>query len=209
MGRPLGSRNRDHDATRHGMASKLAAHLLRADGEPATFKDLAAAAMVSPATLKHYFGDRTGVVAAVTEAFALDAEPHLAAMADVAPGVAVVDSLTDVLLGFAQAWRQHGAGPAIAGGLAVGLGHDANGPVVVDRMLEPLLQAMERRLEVHVGRGDLPEIPVRESALTVVAPVLLALIHQDGLRGSSCRRLDVEDFTRTHVHTVVRGLEAT
>ena len=190
------------------MASRLAPHLLRADGEPATFKDLAAAAMVSPATLKHYFGDRTGVVAAVTEAFAVDAQPHLADMAAVAAGSTVEESLTGVLLGFTQAWRQHGAGTVISGGLAVGLGHHDNGPAVVEKVLEPLLRAMERRLEAHVARGDLPVLPVRESAISVVAPVLLALIHQDGLGGSSCRHLDVEDFTRTHVRTIVRGLRA-
>lgn len=207
MARPQGSKNRDHDETRHRLASSLAPHLLRADGEPATFKDLAAASGVSPATLKHYFGDRAGVVAAVAEAFAVEAQPHLAAMTEVPPGMAVATSLTEVLLGFQEAWRRHGAGRAFAGGIAVGLEHRDNGPVVVDRMLEPLLQAMERLLEVHVERGDLPPIPLREAALSVVAPVLLALLHQDSLGGATCRHLDVDDFTRTHVRWVVRGLE--
>lgn len=207
MGRPAGSRNRDHDETRHRLAAGLAHHLLRPDGQAATFKDLAAAAGVSAATLKHYFGDRAGVVAAVAEAFAVDAAPHLASMVEVDPGVDVAASLEGVLVGFLEAWRRHGVGRAFAGAVAVGLEHERNGPAVVVGVLEPFLQAMEELLSVHVARGDLPAIPLRESALTVVAPVLVALLHQDSLGGAGCRPLDVSAFIRVHVRSVVRGLQ--
>ncbi|OYX01094.1 MAG: TetR family transcriptional regulator, partial [Caulobacter vibrioides] len=42
-------------------------HLMARGGERASFRDLAAAAEVSPPTLRHYFGDRRAVIDAILE----------------------------------------------------------------------------------------------------------------------------------------------
>ena len=43
------------------------------------------------------------------------------------------------------------------------------------------------------------------AALTLLSPVLLALLHQDALHGRRCRPLDVEAFVHTHVRSWLSG----
>ncbi|HXV91654.1 MAG TPA: TetR/AcrR family transcriptional regulator, partial [Pseudonocardia sp.] len=205
MPRPAGSRNRDYAATRRALVDAVAPHLLDETGEPNTVKALAAAAGVSVPTLKHYFGDRDGVVRAVLEAVHTDSRVYLDRMAALAhdPPEQVLPA---VLVGITETWRRYGLGRMFASTLALGLEHDSLGPAFVDDVLEPLLQAMERLLTGFVEAGTLPPTDVRAAALSIVGPVVLGLLHQDNLRGTRCRPLDVEHFARTHSRTVLDGL---
>ncbi len=51
--------------------------MLDAAGEPNTLKGVVAAVDVSVPTLRHYFGDRDGIHAAVLEAVRADSAGHL------------------------------------------------------------------------------------------------------------------------------------
>ena len=207
MGRRSGSRNRDYAATRHRLAALCAASLLREDGEPASLTDLARTAGVSPTTLVHYFGDRDGVFAAAMGAVAEDSRGHLDRLAS--PGDRFPEQTLPALLGATvEVWRTHGLGPVFAGSLRQAIGHERRGPVFLDGLLEPYLHAVEALLRVHVERGDLPAVDVRATALGLLGPVLLALLHQDPLGGRRLRPLDVAAFADRHARVMVAGLRA-
>ena len=78
----------------------------------------------------------------------------------------------------------------------------------LENMLEPSLQTCERLIEELVEAGELVEtdITARALALTIVSPVLLALLHQHELGGEQCRALDVSAFASTHLDLVLKGL---
>lgn len=205
MGRPAGRRNRDYAETRHALATRAAPHLLDDSGEPATLTSLASATGVSPTTLRHYFGDREGVYRAAMEAVRIESRRHLEAMQR--PGEEpVATALPELLVTTVQVWRRFGLGRLFATGLALGLEHPERGGAFLSGMLEPFLQAMERRLEAHVARGDLPPIDVRMAAVQLLGPLVLVLLHQDSLQGAELRPLDVEDFARRHARLLLRGL---
>ncbi|MFY0575338.1 TetR/AcrR family transcriptional regulator [Cystobacter fuscus] len=67
MGRISGARNRDHEETRSKLAQSLAQQLLLAGGTHPSLRTLAEGAGVDPGTLRHYFGDRQGVMQAAFE----------------------------------------------------------------------------------------------------------------------------------------------
>jgi AcrR family transcriptional regulator len=116
--------------------------------------------------------------------------------------------LSGLLVDIARTWRRYGLGRLFASTLALGLEHRTLGPAFVEELLEPLLQAVEQLLATFVDNGDLPPTDVRAAALSLASPVILALLHQDNLHGAHCRPLDVEQFARLHVHTVLHGLLA-
>jgi len=209
MPRPAGSRNRDYEATRHALAFAVAVHLLRPDGEPATFRDLAAAAGVSPPTLRHYFGDHEGAYRAAMDAVRAGSEAYLDELAAIADGAPPDATFPGLLAAIATAWRRHGLGRVFAAGLALGLERPGRGPAFLGGVLEPCLTTGERIVQAHVDRAELPPATdVRAAALGLVAPAVLALLHQDQLGGHATRALDVDAFARAHAATVLAGLRA-
>lgn len=208
MPRPPGSRNRDYAVTRHALAAGLAPRLLRADGEPAGLTDLAAAAGVSTTTLKHYFADRDGIYLAAMQAVLADSQAYLLRMQDPG-GRRPEESVPALLLATVTTWRRFGLGRVFAAGLALGLEHADRGPAFLAGLLEPFLQAVEHLLDGHVRRGELPAVDTRATALSLVAPVLLALLHQDSLGGDAERHLDVEAYARQHAALVLAGMDST
>jgi AcrR family transcriptional regulator len=155
-------------------------------------------------TLKHYFGDLDGVVAAALAVAEEEGAVHLAQLAD--PGDLPLEaSLHAVVSHFVLGWRL-GVGDLFEGALTHGLRHPTRGPAAVQHLLEPSLVALEARLAVHRARGQLDaEADLREAALAFLSPLMVGLLHQDGLGGARCRPLDVTAFGRTHVARFVRG----
>lgn len=208
MGRPIGIRNPDYEEKRAALAEAALPRLL-ADGGATSLNELAAEVGVSVPTLKHYFGDRAGLVAAALRRQIDRARPYVEGVA--APSSRdLTTSLVDFLLALVRAWRPFGVGRVFTVGIAAGAYDSVVGPAYLDGVLEPTLQAVERRLRVHAGARALRVGPddaegLRAAALALLSPVVLALIHQDALGGSSCRTLDVEAFVRTHVAGFVRG----
>lgn len=208
MGRPIGSRNPDYEEKRAALADAALPRLL-ADGGRTSLNELAAELAVSVPTLKHYFIDRAGLVAAALRRELLLAQPHLATIATPS-SPELRTSLTDMLLALVDAWRPHGVGRVFTVGLAAGVYEAVVGPAYLDGVLEPTLQATERRLAAHAEARALRLRPddaggLRAAALALLAPVVLALVHQDALGGASCRALDLHAFVRTHVAAFVRA----
>lgn len=204
MGRPEGRTNADFEAKREALALGLLGALTR-DGAGASLRELAAACGVTPPTLRHYFGDRVGCVrAALATARRLGAEHLLrTACADLGDAPTALRSALEELH---RGWVDHGVGRINELGLQSGLGDAALGPVYLDEVLEPTLQAFEARIAIHVARGELQVADPRQAALALVGPIVLALLHQHELGGRRCRPLDLErtidaqldDFLRLH-----------
>ncbi|MEL6342571.1 MAG: TetR/AcrR family transcriptional regulator [Myxococcota bacterium] len=195
MGRPTGKRNAGYFARRRALAMAALEALLNDDGAPATLKDLAAAAGVSVPTLKHYFGDRDGLLRAALAAGA--GTLSLPRPLDVPPDVA----LRTVLTATTTAWREGTLRALVASGLSLGIGSPTRGPMVIEQLWSPLLAPVEDTLRGHIGQGTLRPMPTHEAALSLMSPVLMALIEQDLLGGRGRRPIDLDAFIDHHVHT--------
>jgi AcrR family transcriptional regulator len=198
MPRPPGRRNSDYAESREELVKRLRERLSAPDGAAASLRELAAASGVSVPTLKHYFGDRDGAVAAVLRQQHLDGMEHMRFLA-AGPLGPLGPSLRAVLEYTVRGFQQSRLGRVFAVGMSAGFGHPALGPAYLAEILEPTLQAMEARLQRHVDVGDLRPVDVRYAALSLLAPPLLALLHQHELGGETYRRLVMSAFLDQHV----------
>lgn len=197
MGRPPGRKNSDYESSRDTLVECLIPRLMEADGATASMRQLASAARVSVSTLRHYFGDREGLLEAALTTMKEQAERYLVEAAT-APPVDLRTSLEVFSRRLLIGWR-HGVNRIHAMGLAAGLQHERMGPAYVDQTLEPTLQALEERLRQHMARGDMAPAHPRNAALTFLSPLLMALLHQDSLFGVRCRPLDLDLFLQDHL----------
>ncbi len=207
MARTPGSRNQDYEETRRRLATAVSTALVRDDGRPATFRDLARATNVSEATLKHYFKDHEGLIIAALEVVAEGAR-QLTSELERFHHLPAPRALKGYLLQVVEAFRHYGVGAVFAGGLSVGLGHPRLGPAFVASILEPTLAHTETLLAELQRQKKLRKGPVREWAVSIAAPVVLALLHQDPLGGRSVRALDLSAFIEAHVDLLISGLQA-
>jgi len=205
MGRKPGSRNKSFEETRASLLDAITSHLISASGDPATLKELSSIAGVSPPTIRHYFGDLEGVYKAAFEHALERGEPYIREQ-EAAQAQSAHHALWAFLEVMIQGWSM--LGPVLASMLRLGLRHPERGPMFLENMLEPSLQTCERLIEELVEAGELVEtdITARALALTIVSPVLLALLHQHELGGEQCRALDVSAFASTHLDLVLKGL---
>ncbi len=205
MPRPPGSKNRDHEATRHALARSFAGSLLDEAGEPATLDGLAKAAGVSVPTVRHYFQDRDGAFRAALHAVREDGAERLREMAD--PGERSAEAcVVGLAVAVTVVWRRFGLGKVMAAGLALGVGSASRGPAYLEELLEPFLQAAEQLLAQLAKKGRLKPLDARAVSLALLAPILFALIHQDHLGGARQRPLDVTAFAKSHAAMILRGL---
>jgi AcrR family transcriptional regulator len=205
MARTPGSRNQDYAETRRRLATTVSTALVRDDGRPATFRDLARAANVSEPTLKHYFKDHEGVIIAALEVMAENAR-GVGSMLEPFQKLTAPRALKGFLLRLVDGFRHFGVGAVFSGGLSVGLGHPRLGPAFVSCILEPTLVHTETLLASLQAQKKLRKGPVREWAVSIAAPVVLALLHQDPLGGRSVRPLDLNAFIEAHVDLLLQGL---
>jgi AcrR family transcriptional regulator len=193
MGRPAGRRNADFAATRETLLDLVRDRLIGVGRADASFREMAAAAEVSVATLRHYFGDRDGLLQALMELHHVRGLEHLRHIATGAHGSlrdSVREALEYVRVGFARGRL----GKVFVTGLATGMGHAALGQACLRELVEPTLQAVEARLQHHADAGQLQVADVRQAALMLFAPVLVALLHQEELGGAAYRPLDLGAF---------------
>lgn len=202
MSRTKGARNADHAERRAELVGRLRTRLADRSQGQGSLRELAASAEVSIPTLRHHFGGREDVVAAVLEAAVEEGRPYReVASAPQGPFEASVRQL----LGYAAAGHCYGVGDLHAIGLTEGLGHATLGRAYVQSILEPTQQAVETRLAAHVAAGEMPSVDLRHAALALIAPLLLAQLHQGELGGRRCRPLDLETLISDHAQAFVRA----
>ncbi len=190
MPRPKGARDADYAVKRSALLRKLSARLIQLDDTRPSLRQLAIAAGVTVPTLRHYFGDREDLVQAVLEEFRLHgeryvergAEPH----GDLDQSVrAFLSRLAEVLV----------EGPKLGDKIAIafleGFYSERLGPAGLNAVIEPPLQAMEKRLAAHQARGELGDVDLRCAALMLISPLLIACMHQKQMFGDQVRPLDL------------------
>ncbi len=164
MGRPAGSHNPDFEATRARLLRGVFARLAEPDGARASFRDLAAAAGVSVATLRHYFGSREGLIQALFEQSHEAGRRYLLEVA-AGPIGPVRESLAYVLDQVGAGFRAGVLDKLHAIGLSAGMMDPAIGPAYLRWILEPTIESLEARLSRHIARGELRAGDVRNMAI--------------------------------------------
>lgn len=208
MGRPTGVRNREYENRRSELLARILPAIVKSGGQ-ISLHELARASGASIPTLKHYFGDRSGAVAAALRTVREDAAVYIGAIAD-PQDLDLPASLEKLARELAAAWVPHGVGALFTAGLAAGLFDEQAGPGYLDGVLEPTLRALEDRLRLHALRRELRIYAtdaegLRAAAIAFLSPLLVALLHQHGLSGARCRPLDVDAFISFHVAHYVKA----
>lgn len=204
MGRPGGTRNHDHEARRAEILQRLAQRLAMRDAMHASYRELAAAAGVSISTLQHYFGRRADIVAAILQ----DAENHAAEHFEQVrePAGSFRESVGAALAYIRLGFERFGVGDIHALGLVEGVRNGAVGPIFVDSVLEPSIDALAARLAAHQLRGEMQaSVEPRHAALMLLAPVVFIMLHQHELGGAARHPADMDRFFDDHLNAFVKA----
>lgn len=206
MSRTAGARNADFEQRRNALIDKARIRLSAQDGDAPSFRELALAAGVSVATLRHYFGSREALIKAVFTLALQGAGKHLDRTRQTETHK---DELQPVLEAFlsrlVQGWTSGHVGTLHRIGLAEGLRSPATGVDYLSDVLEPTLQALEARLRTYIAQGVIIECDTRHAGLMLLSPIILALLHQHDLGGTRCRPLDIPSLISEHVKVFVRA----
>ncbi len=206
MSRPKGARNAAFETQRMALAERLRARLADGHAPRPSFRELAAAAGVGVATLRHYFGDRDRLVRDVLALHAPAAARHLAFLRT--PQAPFAASITAVAAYVALGLRQPVVDELHLAGLSEGLGRPVQGAAYLTQVLEPMIEAVEARLAAHMAGGEMRPADPRQAALSLLAPVILAHLHQAALGGCDTRPLAQDRFLQDHCEGFVRAYAA-
>jgi AcrR family transcriptional regulator len=192
MARVAGARNAQFEERRNALISKAKERLSLQNGQSPSFRELALAAGVSVATLRHYFGDRESLIKAVFAHYLQSGQRHLERTRAPDPSeVDLEESLRDFLQRLVRGWTGGTVGALHRIGLAEGLRHRGTALDYLVDVLEPTLQSLE----------------TRHAALMLISPLLLALLHQHDLGGTRCRPLAVDALIDEHVKVFARAYQ--
>lgn len=203
MGRTAGALNKDHLDARDELARRAAQALLTTGSRMPSLRALAEAAEVDQGTLRHYFGDRRGVVRAALETLLVHGDEQKRQALALA-ALPLEDALQRLCTGVVRAWTGL-LGSMHATGFVEGLSDDFLGQAYVETILEPTLATVEQLLGSFVERGQLRPTNLRVAALALMAPVMFACFHQVQLAGAACRPLELEPFVAAHLTGFLRG----
>jgi AcrR family transcriptional regulator len=210
LARTKGARNADYHAKRRELLGRLLPRFVdRSQGRP-SFRQFAAAAGVTMPTLRHYFGDRSDVVAAVLEEHRRLGDRQLEVASTPAGDFAgsIRDFAHGLVAGLQAPDRPVRLGDVFSASLSEGLADPEIGPLALRHVLDPALEALEQRLERHVERGEMLKADLRAAALTLIAPILLAVLHQDQMQGASLRPVALHDLAEDVAQAFIRAYGA-
>lgn len=206
MARPKGARDADYDEKREALLERMTPRVMRREVVRPSMRQLADAAGVTVPTLRHYFGSRAEVIAAVLEAYHRRGAPRLKLVEQ--PEGDFEQSVREyahLLLTALEAPRDVILGDVFAVSLAEGL-LDANiGPSALTSIIDPSIDALVKRLDVHVERGEMRPSNTRAAALMLLSPLLLAALHQNQMGGKRCRPLDLTETANAICSGFVRA----
>ena len=209
MPRAKGVRNADYEVKRRELLDRMLPRFARLDQERPSLRQLAAAAEVTAPTLQHYFGDRTGVVAALLEEQRRRGEARLgrASQAQGDFAASMRDFAHAVVTGL-QTTAAVRLGDLMAASLCEGLGDPQVSPLALAYVIDPALDALVCRLGQHAARGEMIETDLRAAALMLLSPLLLAVLHQDQMRGRDRRRIELRGLADEVSAAFVRAYAA-
>ena len=174
MPRPAGLRNTDFDQKRMRLIERLTSFALAEDQSLPSFRQFAIAAETSEPTLRHYFGDRNGLVIEIMREIGARAEPLWAVVATGAtdPKAAVQEYLT-----ISEGGIRHGGFlRAHVFGLVEGLHNPDVALAYRDFILNPALNIVETKLKATQG-GPEDKEDTRTLAYLFLAPLLVHALY--------------------------------
>ena len=204
--RSRGARNEGFEARRSALIGALRARL-RQPGPPPSLRELAAAAGVTVPTLKHYFGDREGAIRAVmADELESGAAPGGPLEVAATPSGSFAASVRALLRHADDGFAHGGLTEAHGMGLAEGLGSPALGADYLRLALDPTIDAFAARLRAHQARGEMrADVDARAAAVQLLAPLVVARLHQDRLGGRASNPLDLRAMLDQQAEAFVRG----
>ncbi len=191
MGRTKGSRNADFEPSRARLIELLGQRLIEQDGVGTSLRELAEAAGVSTATVRHYFPDREALIHAYFEHCSRQGAMYMLLVTTEPLQESAAASMRWTLEMIHLGFQVAPLGKIHALGLRAGLESPSLGPAYLRTLLEPTLRCVEVRIERHQARGELLGRDPRLLALQLVSPLLLALLHQTSLFGCEVRPLAI------------------
>jgi AcrR family transcriptional regulator len=184
VSRPKGARDAAYEAKRVALLHRITGRVMRRDTARPSFRQLAAAGDVSVPTLRHYFGDRSRLMGSILHNVLEEDRRGLDAVA--MPTGDLETSLRDygaALLAALRAPRSVRLGDVFAVSLAEGLSDGQIGPSALRYIIDPSVDVLRQRLDVHVLRGEMLATDTRVAAIFLLSPLLLSFLHQDYLGG--------------------------
>lgn len=197
MARPAGARNQDFDEKRAALLDKLTEFALNASLTRPSLRQFAIAAGQSEPTLRHYFGDRQGLVIDIIHNISKRSQPIWEAVS--APSSDPGTALSEYIDFAEKGMREGRFTRAHAFGLIEGFADEAVGKVYLAEMLEPSLAAFSYKLRAS-GAKSHDEATLRAASLVATAPLLVFGVHQELLDGKSTMPFDIDatfDFIKS------------
>lgn len=188
MGRPAGSRNLNYDSRRATLAASVFGALQARAGR-ASLRDLAVASGVSVSTLRHYFGDRDGLLQALLEVLGEELADSFEQLISELPGplIEAVPALVNELeMAMAGPLRDH-----VRVALVEGLATSALHRPLLYGTLAPAAFAIEAMLEAR--RDELvPNPNIRVASVALVMPLFFCLL--DGAQAAAQIPTDADEL---------------
>ncbi len=205
MPRPAGVRNRDFEEKKRVLIEALTEFALGSDLRRPSLRQFAQAAGASEPTLRHYFGDRQGVVVAILETIGRRGRPLWDTIATPSPSPG--EALREYYRVSHAGMRHGGFIRAHAFGIIEGVADPHVARAYLEHVLEPALRAVSRKFSATPG-APTDEKALRAASLVALAPLLVLGLHQDLLGGVSDWPFD-GDVTIAHLETwLVSAFEA-
>jgi AcrR family transcriptional regulator len=207
--RTKGVKNADYETKRRELLDRMLPRFARLDVERPSLRQLASAAEVTAPTLQHYFGDRTGVIAALLEEYRRRGEDRLGAVASATdPFETSVREFAHGFIHGLQAGSQVRLGDVLAASLCEGLADPRVSPLALNHLIDPALDALTARLDQYAARGEMTGGDTRAAALMLLSPLLLAVLHQDQMNGRESRLIELTSLADEVSAAFVRAYAA-
>jgi len=206
LSRPKGARDADYENRRSELLRSMTLHMMRRDSPRPSLRELAAAAGVSVPTLRHYFGARPQVIDAIFEECLKRGRQVIedASRSDRPFADSILDfsrTLVDAL----AARREVRLGDFFAVTLGEGLIDPGVSRSTRRHVLDPTVATLATRLRGHVDRGEMIDTDLRDAALMLVCPLLMASLHQEQMGGALESPIRLDDMIETMSAAFVRA----
>jgi AcrR family transcriptional regulator len=206
--RTKGVKNADYETKRRELLDRMLPRFARLDLERPSLRQLAAAAEVTAPTLQHYFGDRTGVLAALLEEYRRRGESRLGLVSR--PHGPFAESVREFAHSFVLGLQADAAvrlGDMLAAGLCEGLADRQVSPLALGHLIDPAVDALAARLGHHASREEMIPTDLRAAALMLLSPLLLAVLHQDQMQGRERREIELGALADEVASAFIRAYE--
>lgn len=205
MARPAGVRNQDFEEKRGALLRKVTGYLLQDDVVRPSFRQLAIAADSSEPTLRHYFGNRAGVIVEAFKLIRRESE-HLRDILRQPQKdcTTAVMSYVDYVLELAKSERYVQAHVL---GIRESLDDDGVKEAYLTEFVGPGIEALTERLLGTPGPPHTPE-EAQAAAMMIVSSSVTMILHQDVLNGRKYMPVDRKLYLEQFGNWFLRGLDS-